>query len=548
MNKKSIIKAFIAGASLALLSACADSFLDTTSKSTLTDENYYKTVADAQHALTGCYDGLQVAYCYNNVTFLLASEIMSDNCFAGGGVGDNQDFLAIDEFDNNKVSGGNILEPQWKYYYTAINRCNLLLSKDGQINWDGDEQTRLNIIGQCRAIRALCYFDLTRLFGSVPLLTEPTVAKVAQAEPAAIYQLIGEDLKFAADNIKLGAWTSSWTNTNDGLISEYAAKALLARAYLFYTGFYKQNDLAGISKSEVLGGLEQVISEGGFDLLPSFSSLWPCASRQSATNSYTWAVDNYAGEGNQETLFALKFDSNSDQGTNQNGSVPMFSMRNTKFSPYGTGWGVATVNKKLYDAYGTDDTRRDASIINIDGEGISASSSFNTGGDWREYTGYSVKKYSAQAYYDGTDAVQIENPDADFQYYQGQDYVVMRYADVLLMAAEMGSPNAQLYYDRVRSRAGLSSKAVSTANLMEERRLEFAFEGLRYWDLLRQGLENAANTLAQNQNGTTVESGGVAASINVTATNITGKGGLLQKPVNQITLMGSDVLQQNQGW
>lgn len=532
------------------ISSCADSFLDTTSKSSLNDENFYRTVSDAQRALTGCYDGYQAAYSYDGATFHLASELMSDDCFAGGGTGDDTNMRGIDRFSNSFVGTGNIYEPQWKKYYTAINRCNTLLSKDGQINWT-DEATRLDIMGQCRALRALCYFDLTRLFGSVPLLEEPTVAKVPEAAPADIYALIAEDLMFAAENIHFGAYNeSAWTSTNNGLISEWAAKALLARVYLFYTGYYGATDLAGVvTKTDVQGYLVDIIDNGGFGLLDDFSTLWPCASRQASPDAYAWAIDNYAGESNKEILFGLKFDSASDEGTNHNGSITMVSMRNSWLPPYGTGWGVCTVNPALYEAYETGDKRRDASIIDIVGEGVTTGGNFNSAGDWREYTGYSIKKYSAQCYYDGKDLSQVENPAAaNIMYFQGQDFYVVRYADVLLMAAELDCPNAQTYFDMVRTRAGLSSKALTKDNILEERHLEFAFEGLRYWDLLRQGTSVAARILVENQNNVTVSTGGIEEKITISESDITNKKGLSQKPTNQIILMGTENLTQNTGW
>jgi hypothetical protein len=127
---------------------------------------------------------------------------------------------------------------------------------------------------------------------------------------------------------------------------------------------------------------------------------------------------------------------------------------------------------------------------------------------------------------------------------QYQDYVVVRYADVLLMAAELGSSKAQKYFDDVRARAGLASKPVSQANIMAERRFEFALEGIRYWDLLRQGVETAANTIAVS---TTVKDGGVDFTKTITKANIVAKRGLQQVPQNQISL-SDGVLIQNVGW
>ena len=552
MKTKNYIKTLAYGFGLLLMTSCGNDYLSTKPVSSLTAGTSMGQ-EEAMLTLVGCYEGFQEAYCYGGAHFLLASEIMSDNCFAGGGIGDNTNFMAIDCFERGYVSEANMLEDYWKKYYSAINRCNSLIASEGSISW-ADEISHQNIIGQARALRALCYFDLTRLYGKVPLLTAPSIDKVKESEIAGIYEVILSDFKFAADNIKFGAYSdAAWASTNNGLISEWAAKALLARAYLFYTGYYHATPEA-VSEAEVKSALEDIINNGNFDLLPSFASLWPASSRVAATDgSHSWSIDNYAGESNKEILFNLKFDSNMSQGTSQNGTIAMVSMRNTTFAPYATGWGVATVTPSMYEAYEEGDTRRAASIINLADEGIEASDKFNTAADWRQYTGYTIKKYSATGFNDGTRWIAIENPgsEADWQYKEGQDGVVVRYADVLLMAAEMGI-NAQTNLDKVRDRAFGDTKHRVTAtkeNVMNERRLELAFEGSRYWDLLRsQGIEGAANTIQKNQNGVTVVSGTVEDVIKFSAPSMIQKAGLLLKPANQITLMGSDYLSQNTGW
>lgn len=549
---KTYIRILIAGVAMGLAS-CGDSYLDTEPIGKRTSGSS-QDIKDAELQLVGCYDGYQTAYSYGGVQFHIASEIMSDNCFAGGGVGDNTNFLAVDQFDKGYVSESNMMENYWKNYYTAINRCNSLLASDGSTNWGDDATSRKNIIGQARALRALCYFDLVRLYGKVPLLTSPSVAKVKEAEPAAIFEVIAEDLKYAADSISFGAYNdASWKSTYNGLISEWAAKALLARVYLFYTGFYNAS-LTAVTEVQVKAGLEDIIQNGGFSLLDDFASLWPASSRVASSTDYTWTTDNYAGESNQEILFNLKFDSNLSQGTSNNGSVPMMSMRNTTFAPYATGWGVCPVNPKLFLAYQSGDTRRKASIIDLVSEGIENSDKFSTGGDWREYTGYSIKKYSATGFSDGTRWIEIETTGAgqDWQYKESQDYVIMRYADVLLMAAEMGCSNAQQLFNLVRDRAFGDTNhrlTLTKDNIMAERRLEFAFEGLRYWDLLRyKGVDGTASVLAANQNGVAVKSANTSTTITFSADKMIATQGLLLKPSNQITLMGTDYLTQNAGW
>ena len=118
---------------------------------------------------------------------------------------------------------------------------------------------------------------------------------------------------------------------------------------------------------------------------------------------------------------------------------------------------------------------------------------------------------------------------------------------VLLMAAELGTANAQTYFDDVRKRAygtNFSALPVTPDNIIKERRLEFALEGIRYWDLLRQGIDKAAAAIAEN---TTLQNGGVNTPKTIAAAKIIETKGLQQIPYTQITL-SSGVLKQNAGW
>jgi hypothetical protein len=196
----------------------------------------------------------------------------------------------------------------------------------------------------------------------------------------------------------------------------------------------------------------------------------------------------------------------------------------------------------LWNAYDPNDTRRNASIISIADEGLD----FQNKKDQREYTGYYIKKYTPMADAAGKSLAE-KMGGVSFQISQYEDYVSIRYADVLLMAAELGSSKAQEYFDDVRKRALGSSfvqTPVSQANIMNERRLEFAGEGIRYWDLLRQGVNVAASTIAES---VTLENGGVNTPKTISASNVTATKGLAQIPNAQITL-SNGVLKQNAGW
>jgi hypothetical protein len=550
--KRFKLNIIIAGAlTLGLFSSCSDSFLTTVPKTSLLDENFYKTEADAEMALVGCYDGYQLTS--SGFPIYLVAEVASDECFGGTGANDGRGYQMIDRLDKSQSpADNNVFNDTWIKYYKGIFRCNNLLQKlPGIAKWNSSNDTVNNITkkrieGETRFIRALMYFDLVRMFENIPLLAVPSTANIPQAAPSDVYKLIASDLKFAAANIPANAYPKAQSATNDGRVTRYAAEALLARVYLFYTGYYAKDDL-GVTKPEVLAGLEDVVASNEFDTIP-YQKLWPAASYVRVDSTNTLNKSGYAGKGNKEVVFAQKFNSTSDYNgnTDGNGWLVMMGMRGCNFSPYGKGWGACTVNPQLVNAYLAGDKRRTASVIDLVGEkdhtGKTIESYFNIP-DQREYTGFTVKKYTPTALPDGTSDT---GGSKDFQISQDQDYIQIRYSDVLLMAAELGSPNKIAYFNKVHQRAGLPAvTSVSLSDIQTERRFEFAFEGIRYWDLLRTGMDNAANAIAASAQ--TVKSAGVADNVTYDVTKIKATRGFMQIPNTQITLSGG-VLKQNPGW
>ncbi|MFG6685778.1 RagB/SusD family nutrient uptake outer membrane protein [Mariniflexile sp. HNIBRBA6329] len=516
------------------LSSCS---LDTEPYTELTDTNFYKTPKDALTALVGCYDGLQVATGASGAGLPVVTEVFSDNCFGGTGNADAYNFAALDEFDISRApSFVDIFNDNWVAYYKAIYRCNVLIQKMDQIEWNGDDALRNAYESEARFIRGYLYFEMVRLWGNIPLLTEPSTENIPQAAPEDVYAVIAQDLQFASDNLP----NVAYNNVASGRVTKWAAKSLLGRVYLYYTGYYGKSDLAGVvTKAQVLAHLEDVIASSSHGLVDDFASLWPVAS--------AFSDIDFAGEDNKEVVFSIKYTYTSDYNGNTDGNhwLVLFGMREYSYLPYGNGWGV-TVNSKLWDAYGANDTRQSTTIISVDDEDIP----FDKIDNQREYTGYYNKKYTPMSMLDaeGNTVSSVNQYGVnDFQINQYQDYVVLRYSDVLLMAAELGSANAQDYFDEVRQRAyktNFVAKPVSQANILEERRLEFALEGIRYYDLLRQGIDTAASTIAET---TTLLSGGVAETKTISENNIKTTKGLQQIPNTQITL-SNGVLKQNTGW
>ena len=571
---KSIKLYLIAAMGLAGLGlfSCSESFLDIEPKTSLFDENFYATQADAELALIGCYDGWQRTSSDADVSFYLLSEVMSDQCFGGVGIGDDRNYQAIDRFDLSQAPAysdlGNDL---WKSYYRGIFRCNKLLQELDNISWNGaDEAAQLanrnRVEGETRVLRAILYFDMVRLFGNIPLLTEPTEANVPQANPDEVYALIADDLLFGAENIPSDAYPKANAAENDGRITAWAAKALLGRVYLYYTGYFEKSDLVGkVNAQQALGHLEDVINSQEYDLVSEFKDLWPASSIVVTTDEEGNRVAESSGaykRGNVESVLVKKFNYTQDYNGNMDGNrwMVMLGLRNHSTFPYGRGWGACTVHPKVAAAFGNGDLRRAASLIDLAGEGLE--DGFESLTEQREYTGYTIKKYTPMSKWeegaDGTLTLVDEVSglgEGDFQTSQYQDWVIIRYADVLLMAAELGSANAASYLNKVRQRAYTSEGAVgegytevapSAANILKERELEFAFEGIRYWDLLRQGIDYAAGVVAED-GGVEVLSGGNDDQVVIKAADFREKKGLFQIPQTQITL-SNKVLKQNAGW
>ena len=513
----------------------------------VTNSNYFSTPDEARTALVGCYDGLQRVWSWGTA-FPVASVVAADLAFGGTGAGDSDNYPMMDEHDVTRAPGQDPFAQTWRDYYTAIFRCNTLILNLENVDWGDETEVRNQIEAEAKFLRAYLYFDLVRMFERIPLLEEPTKENIPQSEPNETYELITNDLLFAIDHASDTPYTGI-ASGDHGHAHKWAAEALLARVFLFYTGYYGQSDLMGlVSSSQVLAYLENIISDGGFSLVPAFHDLWPAASTYAAAmRGDSISNATYAGETNPEVIFAIKYTFTSDWNGNVDGNhwAVMNGLRNQSWGEfgYGNGWGACTVVPEFYQSWDDTDDRKSASIMAIEEEGIA----FDQINDVKEYTGYFTKKYIPTADAEGNSVAQDVYGGVSFMISQFQDYFSIRYSDVLLMAAELGSPNALTYLNAVQERAGATlATSVTKDIIFEERRLEFAFEGHRYWDLLRydQTLQYAADQISYSGS---VMTGGVIIPKVIDGSNLQFNQGLFKIPSDQITL-SNGVLIQNPGW
>jgi len=496
-----------------------------------TNISYYKTPDQAFNSLIGCYNGFNLIY--NSDAIPAELEVFSDNSFGGTGTYDGYGWQMMDEFDKTvSPSDVSMHSWSWKQYYQAIYRCNVLLQKIDQVAWGDSIALKKQYKAEAKFIRAFCYLDMVRLWEKVPLLTEPTVANVPQTDPALTYAQIMTDLRYASDSLP----SNQYTSVPSGRVTKWAAESLLARAYLFYSGYYGASTIGKETAATALAAVEDVIAHSGHGLVSDFNTLWPAASIGKKVT--------YAGEANKEVVFAIKY-SSTDNWSNGTGNhwMVMEGIRAQSIYPYQYGWGGCTVDPKLWNAFASTDTRRFASILSVADENLA----YTKSSDCREYTGYFLKKHASLCDINLNPIAVASN----FQTGEYQDFFAIRYSDVLLMAAELGSPNAVSYFNQVHQRADPSASpasSVSKANILAERRLEFVGEGIRYWDLLRQGIATAASTIAANTTVSYFKDGTAnPPTASKLQANITTTRGFQQIPNDEITL-SSGVLKQNAGW
>ncbi|MGQ1787674.1 MULTISPECIES: RagB/SusD family nutrient uptake outer membrane protein [unclassified Saccharicrinis] len=507
------------------LMGCED-YLEKSPVTEQTEENFYRTEDDMYRALISVYEPLQRNW---GSTIQLTMDIASDDCYGGGG-------SATDGVDLKRVNRGNttssegMWEVMWEDHYAGIYRANLFLEKveASEIT----EEHKKEYSGEVLFLRAYYYSNLVRLFENIPLITKTlTTAEYSQSQNPVdeVYAQIASDLETAIANLD----GVTYNNAEKGRITEWAAKAMLARMYLFYDGVYGSGDAAStmpgdVTGSDALAYVNDVINNSGADLI-DFASLWGHSD-----------VDGTWIENSVEGIFEVQF---SNQGESwQWWSAPYDTGNKTvvfvgprgvpENSEYFSSWCFAPGTQQLYDAYEDGDLRRDLTLIDADlemGEGT------YTIGD--QHTGYFNKKYAGLK----SQVPDVGQPELNFP----QNFIVIRFADVLLMASELEvkigtNGNAVTHYNRVRERAFGDAYNpvgdVTLAQIFEERKLELAYEGIRYWDLLRQGMDVLTNAINATNLGGIYDSG-----VNAAAR------GFWPIPTSEIAL-SNYALEQNDGY
>ncbi len=428
-----------------VLVACKDSFLELTPDTNGSVDNFYQTKDQYIQAVNAAYSPLQGIY---TGTLWLFAELRSDNTSYQQNTGDRSGTIReeLDEFRENDQNSN--FQTFFSASYLGISRCNLLLSKLSSATFD--QATRNQLEGEARFLRASYYFNLTRVFGDVPLILKEvnspegafaTAPRVAEAE---VYKAIIDDFTVAASKLP-----AKYAAADLGRATSGAAKTLLAKVYLTQKNYTAANDL-----------LKNIEAEGGYQLNANYADNF----KKKNTAESIFEIQYVEGPGGKSSNFAYSF-----APFNAGSSVTGFALA----SGAAAGWNIPT--QDLIDTYEANDKRFVASI--------------NT--TFIDPTTKKVVPY-IQKYV---------NPPYLERYNTADNFIVTRLADVLLMQAEalneISFPNQTAFdlLNRVRQRAGLSVKTQTDITsqgalrdaIKKERRVELAFENHRWFDLVRTG-------------------------------------------------------------
>lgn len=447
--KKYILSAFAVLSAATLFTSCND-MLDTDPRKTeVTDAVFPGKVADVESELSATYAIMNTmgGGDSDNQNIWFWWEIMSDNCYGSGGLQDNK----VKSLHHLVEMSVNQFAEPYKLLYGGIARATSAIETIDNVPWRDDQKSLRNqLLGEAYFMRGLYYLWLSQLFGDVPLITSsvvtPEMEEQADAETA-IYPQILSDM-VSGKNLM-----GTERGFGDGHANKYVAEAFIARAYMFWAGFYKNaGELAGgsgpaidlveqegcsggsLSQADVVAGLKDIVSSGRYKLCEDFRSLWQYSNsllwdeaHDGEGHAYEFIADMDRkncfdmpgmGNGNTEELFQVQFMNASSWNISgsynaqrmysnyisvfwglRNGASAQNGDRNFTY-PFNQGWGQGTPSCNIWDdwtaaensAQGKEytDLRKRASLIDLNNE----LENYTYEKDDCEESGYSVKKYA----------------------------------------------------------------------------------------------------------------------------------------------------------
>jgi len=447
---------------LTVTTSCSDEFVNPKPEYSIDSENYFNSKEDYDQALIATYDLLQSTY-----VNVLLGEIASDNTLAGGeSPTDVIGFQQVDDMIHTEVNSN--LRDVWNWMFAGVQRANYILEFQNKTDFEGKTQ----LIAETRFLRAYYQFELVKWFGGIPMKgdvrfkigDEKTIPRSSVAE---VYASIETDLVFASANLSPIA-------AQKGRVTKGAAQALLGKAYLFQGKF-----------SQAASTLQALINTSPYSLETDYNKMF-----------------ELDGENGPESVFEVQYTDVEGAGfgclqcSEGNVAVGFSGIRNYSGPVFSSGFSFNLPTQESSDAFETGDKRKAVAILDI--AAWAGANSGVTYGKGNEDTGFFNRKYlPRKRSSDAAGDLNLTNPN---------NYRAIRYADVLLMAAEaynrgeIDDAKAREYLNKVRRRAFgdnnhdiTASGAALTDFILAERRLELFGEGHRFFDLVRTG--KAAGTI-----------------------------------------------------
>ncbi len=448
---------FITLATIALSSSvlvsCSDEFVDRSPAYSIDSENYFNSKTDYDNALVAAYDLLQSSYLN-----ALMGEIASDNTLAGGeSQNDSPGIQQIDNMVHTPVNPN--LRDLWNWMFAGVSRANYILEFKDKTDFEGKNQ----VIAEARFLRAYYHFELVKWFGGIPLSGDVRFKvgdeqSIPRSTVPEVYASIEADLIYASTNL-------SATASQEGRATKGAALALLGKAYLYQDKF-----------TDAAATFETLISNSPYSLVADYN-----------------AIFETSGENGLESVFEVQYTDVEGAGfgclqcSEGNVAVGFNGPRNYSGTLFTSGYSYNVPTPKIVNAFEVGDNRKDVAILDIEAWAASTGATFGKG---YQHTGYFNRKYIPRT--------RSSNAQGDLNLTNPNNYRAIRYADVLLMAAEannrgvLDDVKARGYLNLVRQRAFgdlnhdiSASGAALTDFIWAERRVELVGEGHRFFDLVR---------------------------------------------------------------
>lgn len=467
------------------MTSCSD-FLDEPLRGQQDLENYFSTEDECEKQITGCYQAIAFDDWWQIYKFWNCSDMCSDDAWMGNTTQDAGEYRHVAHYTGNTVGAGECAQNFWQYRYKGILRCNLAIQRIPNVTFQ-DETLKERYIGEAKFLRAFFYFDLVRNFGGVPMvmgLKMPSeVEGITRSTATECYASIEQDLKDAIDALPKKA---EYASTDMGRATSGAAKGLLAKVYLYQEKYTEAEPL-----------LQELCCRGSYSgntpeykLLDNFGDVW--------------SMDH---NNSDESLFEVQTSDNMTYNLGERLSIVAGSRDDS-----GWAWGLPTSNLEKAFTDAGDTLRLRWSIIK---DGATYVPNDPT---WNASNPYVI---SASKHKSGRCNFKLyipigKRPSTYDAPHIPLNYRILRYADVLLMYAEVENAltkdtEAQWALNQVRNRAKLENVTSTGSTLRDairlERRLELAGEGNRLFDLRRWKDDNGKPAIdnVMGPNGTFVK-------------------------------------------